>query len=49
MRVPSASAVLLLATLGNELMAMFEELMEQEPRNEVPAQTREAAPLELQL
>ena len=37
------------AALGNELMAMFEGLMEQEPRNEVPSQTREAAPLELQL
>ena len=38
-----------LAALGNELMAMFEELMEQEPRMEVPSQTREAAPLEMQL
>jgi hemerythrin superfamily protein len=36
-----------LAGLGNELMAMFERLLEQEPRNEVPMQTREAAPLEL--
>lgn len=36
-----------LAALGNELMAMFEELMEQEPRMEVPSQTREAAPLEM--
>jgi hemerythrin superfamily protein len=36
------------AALGNELMAMFEDLIEQEPRNEVPMQTREAAPLELQ-
>jgi hypothetical protein len=36
-----------LAGLGNELMAMFEELLEQEPRNEVPMQTREAAPLEM--
>ena len=35
------------AALGNELMAMFEELMEQEPRMEVPSQTREAAPLEM--
>lgn len=37
-----------LAGMGNELMAMFEELMEEEPRNEVPSQTREAAPLEMQ-
>lgn len=36
-----------LAGLGNELMAMFERLLEQEPRNEVPHQTREAAPLEM--
>jgi hemerythrin superfamily protein len=36
------------AALGNELLAMFEELMEQEPRNEVPSQTAEAAPLEMQ-
>jgi hypothetical protein len=36
-----------LAGLGNELMAMFEELLEQEPRMEVPMQTREAAPLEM--
>jgi hemerythrin superfamily protein len=36
-----------LAGLGNELMAMFERLLEQEPRNEVPMQTREAAPLEM--
>lgn len=36
-----------LAALGNELMAMFEELMEQEPRMTVPSQTREAAPLEM--
>lgn len=37
-----------LAGLGNELLAMFEELLEQQPRNEVPSQTREAAPLEMQ-
>jgi hemerythrin superfamily protein len=37
------------AALGNELLAMFEELIEQEPRNEVPSQTREAASLEMQL
>jgi hypothetical protein len=36
-----------LAGLGNELIAMFEELLEHEPRNEVPMQTREAAPLEM--
>ena len=35
-----------LAALGNELMAMFEELMEQEPRMEVPSQTGEAADLQ---
>lgn len=35
------------AAMGNELMATFEELMEQEPRMEVPSQTREAAPLEM--
>jgi Hemerythrin HHE cation binding domain len=35
-----------LAALGNELMAMFEDLMEQEPRMEVPSQTAEAADLE---
>lgn len=38
-----------LAGLGNELLAMFEELIEEAPRNEVPMQTREAAPLEMQL
>jgi hemerythrin superfamily protein len=38
-----------LAGLGNELIAMFEELIEQEPRMEVPSQTREAAPLEMGL
>lgn len=37
------------AALGNELLAMFEELIEQAPRNEVPSQTREAASLEIQL
>lgn len=35
-----------LAALGNELMAMFEDLMEQEPRLEVPSQTAQAADLE---
>ena len=36
-----------LAALGNEMMAMFETLMEQEPRMEVPSQTGEAADLEM--
>ena len=35
------------AALGNELLAMFEELLEQEPRMMVPSETTEAAPLEL--
>ncbi len=34
-----------LAALGNELLAMFETLIEEEPRNQVPAQTEEPAPL----
>lgn len=35
-----------LAALGNELLAMFEMLIERgEPRNQVPAETIEAAPL----
>jgi hypothetical protein len=34
-----------LAALGNELMAMFEDLLEREPRMQVPAETAEAAPL----
>jgi hemerythrin superfamily protein len=34
-----------LAALGNELMAMFEELMERQPRMNVPAETGEAAQL----
>ena len=38
-----------LAGLGNELMAMFENLIEMDPRNEVPMQTRAAAELELGL
>ncbi len=37
-----------LAGLGNDLLAMFEELIDAQPRNEVPMQTREPAPLELQ-
>lgn len=32
-----------LAALGNEMLAMFEDLMDQEPRRNVPAETREAA------
>ncbi|MDB4958334.1 MAG: hemerythrin [Myxococcales bacterium] len=34
-----------LAGLGNELMAMFEQVIEREPRMQVPAETAEAAPL----
>ena len=34
-----------LAGLGNELLVMFEQLIESEPRLEVPNQTTEAAPL----
>jgi hemerythrin superfamily protein len=34
-----------LAALGNELMAMFEMLLEKEPRMQVPAETAEAAPI----
>ena len=34
-----------LAALGNEMLAMFELLLEREPRNQVPAETIEAAPL----
>ncbi|HEY1816042.1 MAG TPA: hemerythrin domain-containing protein [Kofleriaceae bacterium] len=33
------------AALGNEVLAMFEELMGHEPRRSVPAQTHAAAPL----
>lgn len=35
-----------LAGLGNELLAMFEDLVQREPRMNVPAETTEAAPLE---
>ncbi len=35
-----------LSGLGNELLAMFDELMESSPRMQVPAETTEAAPLE---
>jgi hemerythrin superfamily protein len=34
------------AALGNELVAMFEDLIQQEPRMQVPGETDEAAPLE---
>jgi len=34
-----------LAALGNEMLAMFERLMEKEPRRNVPSETRAAAPL----
>jgi hypothetical protein len=34
-----------LEALGTEMERMFEELMAQEPRNQVPAETGEAAPL----
>ena len=34
-----------LAALGNEVLAMFELLIEEEPRQNVPAETAEAAPL----
>jgi hemerythrin superfamily protein len=34
-----------LAGLGNEVLAMFETLMEQEPRRNVPQETEQAAPL----
>src|SRR5207248_2533739 len=33
--------------LGNELVAMFEDLIEREPRMNVPAETNQAAPLEV--
>ena len=35
------------AGLGNELLAMFEQLLESEPRMQVPQETGEAAPLEI--
>jgi hypothetical protein len=34
-----------LAGLGNDLLAMFEELMKSSPRMQVPRETRQAAPL----
>lgn len=34
-----------LAALGNECMAMFEQLIEREPRRALPSETIEAAPL----
>jgi hemerythrin superfamily protein len=33
------------AAIGNEVLAMFEALIEQEPRQNVPSETAEAAPL----
>lgn len=36
-----------LAGLGNECLAFYELLIEREPRMNVPAETREAAPLEM--
>jgi hemerythrin superfamily protein len=36
-----------LAGLGNEMLALFELLLEREPRMNVPAETREAAPLRM--
>lgn len=35
-----------LAGLGNELLALFEELIEQEPRMQIPSETTEAAHIE---
>jgi hypothetical protein len=35
-----------LAALGNEMLAMFEMLMEREPHRNVPAETAEAAQLQ---
>jgi hypothetical protein len=35
------------AALGNELIVMFEDLIQQEPRMQVPGETEEAAPLEM--
>ncbi len=35
------------AGLGNELLAMYEELLEREPRMQVPSETTQAAPIEL--
>jgi hypothetical protein len=35
------------AALGNEMLAMFEDLLEREPRMQVPSETSEAAPLEI--
>jgi hemerythrin superfamily protein len=34
-----------LAALGNELLAMFESLIQKEPRKQVPSETAEPAPL----
>ena len=35
----------MLAALGNEVLAMFEKLLEREPRRNVPSEIAEAAPL----
>jgi len=35
-----------LAALGNEMLAIFEDLMDEEPRRNVPAETAEAAELQ---
>jgi hypothetical protein len=34
-----------LAALGNEMLAMFEQLIERAPRRNVPAETKHAAEL----
>lgn len=36
-----------LAGLGNEILALYDQVMEQEPRTAVPSETREAAPLDM--
>ncbi|HEY5950589.1 MAG TPA: hypothetical protein VIV40_34090, partial [Kofleriaceae bacterium] len=36
-----------LAGLGNEMLAFFELLLEREPRMNVPSETAEAAPLDM--
>ena len=44
-KVRGAFSVDELAAIGNDLIAMFEDLLEHEPRMHVPAETSEAAPL----
>lgn len=34
-----------LAALGNEMLATYEALLERSPRDQVPSETREPAPL----